>query len=312
MVSEEDGPTGESPEFQARCNRWSALLDEGVAVVHRLIHEVHEPTSLDAPVSRDQRRLEADDFDWPDYTMLGVGSGATRYLSVICRHSLGIAKLLSDGAVMMPIFPVVRAQVEAAGRATWLLEPLRSDRPSVTPRNRVARFYMEIYSGLCLHRYAAGRRNAPKQEIAEIKAGRDKFRRDFIDKAFGPEVDLRSTDRSKMAEWCVGGQPFLGLGGGAKLFNDICWPQARGTYDLLSNVSHPSLMTINLLTRPTEVGASEWVITDTMLAQQVLIAEACMRRVSNMVASYFGISDQGLEDWSLRMNRALAVSLGPP
>lgn len=101
--------------------------------------------------------------------------------------------------VSLTIWPLVRAELEYAGRVAWLLEPLESSNAGA---RRVARALLEQLSSLQRERFTAGKhsKSLEKQRKGEREALLGSIKSLFPD---GVHTPLQTPEQ--IAEWRIGG-----------------------------------------------------------------------------------------------------------
>ena len=132
----------------------------------------------------------------------------------------------------------------------------------------------------------------------EVKIARDQIRAGLLE--IWPDARTEWAKPGDEAEWLVHGQKFVGLGESNDLFIKIATPVARGLYDLLSDRSHPSLLSLDLQTEMIAadgVATQVYVVPRELTEWQTQLACLTLFKSMQMVASYHGLNDQALVEW---------------
>lgn len=198
----------------------------------------------------------------------------------------------------LTIWPLVRAELEYAGRVAWLLEPLQD---SDAGSRRVARVLLEQLSSLQREKYTASKHSAPleKQRKRERDALAVSIKSLFPDDVYTP---LQSPEQ--IAEWNIGGQTMLTLGKANDLFLSLNFTSTKSNkamYDILSDYSHPS---ITALARQSVAVESEGVTFRTyppaveVLDYQVRLGCFILYKAAHTLAGYYGLNADPLERWA--------------
>lgn len=199
------------------------------------------------------------------------------------------------GLVSLTIWPLVRAELEYAGRVAWLLEPLRD---SDAGSRRVARALLEQLSSLQREKYTASKHSKPleKKRKREREALLGSIKSLFPDDVHTP---LKSPE--DIAEWKIGGQTMLTLGKANDFFVSLNFTSNKAMYDTLSDYSHPS---VTALARQSVAEESEGVTfrsyppdTD-VLDYQVKLGCLILYKAAYTIAGYHGLDAAPLERWA--------------
>jgi hypothetical protein len=212
------------------------------------------------------------------------------YLSMAGRHCLAVSRLLAGREAFVSLLPLLRAQLEIYGRIAWFLEPADGAANRILPHRRVARHHMDILASLCRRRYSASRRGDPASAVKPLKRERDAARRQTLE--LFPSAQLDWSKPGDEDQWHCGDDDYLGLGGGADLFNRVMSAQARGHYDSLSDFAHPSIITARQLTRANEQNgyiSYDWHVDIKDVARQVWNCGAMHAQATKLAASWLGL-----------------------
>lgn len=225
----------------------------------------------------------------------GPGQQAGLYVDAISQHLLAIEALLRARRVGVALWPLVRAELELAGRVGWLLDP-RVLQPS--GEVRVARLYLEMISSFQRDRYTAAKfdgagvkrsKTLRDQKLAEAQVLFDQV-----------EVDLSSPD--KLGGWKIGGESLPGLGAAVNAFVEVGFKgESKAIYDILSDYSHPSLSAITRQTTPVELDGTAmrpWTVEIGTVERQIHYACVIFYKAAHLVASYHELDASPLEQWA--------------
>lgn len=252
----------------------------------------------DAPVS-----LEADDArrslslpDRPKNIEYAAGQIAGELVAAISLLLQAVAtQLRARPVVPLTIWPLVRAELEYAGRVAWLLEPVQD---SEAGSLRVARSLLEQLSSLQREKYTASKHSRPlekqrKREREELLSS--------IKAIFPNDVYTPMESPEQIAEWRIGGQDMLSLGKANDLFVQLNFKSGKAIYDTLSDYSHPSVMA---LVRQSVAQEAEGVTfrsypqDDEVLEYQVRLGCLILYKAAYTIANYHGLDANPLERWA--------------
>ena len=226
-----------------------------------------------------------------------VGDFAGCYVDAIAQHLLAVATLFEARQVALSVWPLVRAELEIAGRVGWLLDP-GAVAKALPADARVARF-MELLASWCRERFTASKLRQKNRERSAA-AGRDR-QRDVLEQVF-PESHTEWRHPGDETKWNVGGENYLGLGPGATKFEQTHFNGVPGLYDLLSDYAHPSLIRLSTQSRRHDDGSGIAVLSyelhQELLEWQVRIACLILFKAAHLVAGYFSLDGSPLESWA--------------
>lgn len=220
---------------------------------------------------------------------------ATGYADLMRLQLAAISALLRAREVVGTLWPLVRAELEVAGRVAWLLNPTL-DQPA--GEVRVARYYLEAISSLQRARFTTGK--------YDRAAGKDfKTRRDTTiaaAKSLFPDLAMDLSTPDAIAGWVLRGEPMMGLGAGANLFAQLFLSgPGKALYDILSDYSHPSLVSIELQTRLVddgEVASHPWVVPPETVEHQCRWACTILYKTWHLISAYLQLDVSPLERWA--------------
>lgn len=226
MIDRSRGPWVHCPDdigdlVDALSTQSTALTAAWAGMARRL----GAPAGSTAPVSYDERALFESHPDAPAGIVQAAGRSGAQYVDAAGQHVQAIGALLDARQVTLSIWPIVRAELETAGRVAWLLEP-NTETTTVSVSQRVARVMMEGLASACRSRYTAKRMRGMGQRERDLKQARDRIRDDLVH--LFPTARTEWTEPGQEQEWLVDGESYLALGAGAELFCRRWLGDARG------------------------------------------------------------------------------------
>jgi hypothetical protein len=209
----------------------------------------------------------------------------TKYVSAANRHAYGIAALVDQQEVFLSPWPLLRAQLEAGGRVTWLLEPHTKDGTGVGPKRRCARWFLEQFASVCYQHEALKALKSKHKPAAKRRRSKTA---DEIERLFGTRLEW--TGLSSELEWVIGPDRYLSLASGCRLFATHLNDSMTGMYPVLSGYSHPSLQFIDevLVENVTNDGfrRTNWLVEPEMLHRFVAWSGGLTYRTATGMLSY--------------------------
>lgn len=196
--------------------------------------------------------------------------------------------------VSLTIWPLVRAELEYAGRVAWLLEPLQS---SDAGSRRVARALLEQLSSLQREKYTASKHFKPLAK--QRKKERDALL--VLISSLFSDVSTPLETPEQIAEWTIGGETMLPLGKANDLFFSLNRTSGKAIYDTLSDFSHPS---VTALARQSVAEESEGVSFRSyppdaeVLDYQARLGCLILYKAAHTIAGYHGLDADPLERWA--------------
>jgi len=212
---------------------------------------------------------------------------------VLLVQSLGTL-LRAEPLITIGMWPVVRAEIEHAGRVSWLLEPL-ADKDAAM--QRVARALLEQLAGLQRQRLTASKWNGAQAK--KFKRARDGLLarvRDIFEDVYTPMADP-----DEIAKWRAGGETMMPLGKGAGLFFSLNLTNGKALYDILSDYSHPSVISLAMQSKAaTEDGATFWSYPahPEVLDFQVRLGCIALYKSALALLNYSGFQSAAIEGWA--------------
>jgi hypothetical protein len=251
------------------------------------------PLSLDADDARRSLSLR----DRPKNLEYAAGYISGELVGAISLLLQAVAtQLRARPLVSLTIWPLVRAELEYAGRVAWLLEPLEGSNAGA---RRVARALLEQLSSLQRERFTASKL-ANKSLEKQLKRERNAALA-AIESLFPDDVHTPLESPKQIEEWKIGGEPMLSLGKATDLFVSLHVKTGKALYDTLSDHSHPSIMA---LARQSVAEESEGVTFRSyppdaeVLDYQVRLGCLILYKAAHTIAGYHGLNTDPLERWA--------------
>lgn len=245
-------------------------------------------------VSTEVRQFER--FNGPTPKNVGHAPGyfAGLYVDAIAQHVEALEALLRTRRLTVAPWPIVRAALEIAGRVAWLLEPGLGERSG---ERRVARFYLESISSLQRDRYTVGKYD--RGQAKRIKRARDAQIAEAT--AVYDDLDLDLSEIENIETWTVHGESYIGLGAAVQRFSDMCFSEASGLYDHLSDYSHPSLLATTRQTTAIEsdgVIRRPWTVDVSTIEHQCRLICLILYKTAHLIADYYDSDVAVLDRWA--------------
>jgi hypothetical protein len=281
--------------FAARMDELATICDGLVVACHEVARGSAEHPDPGSQIALESSVFRADHENAPNNLEYAPAQAATSFAESIRLQLAAISALLRSREVVGSLWPLVRAQLETAGRVSWLLEPTIAQPAGEV---RVARYFLEVVSSLQRQRFTTGKydRSAEKyfktQRDATIETAQEVF----------PELAFDLSGPDVIPAWTLNGEPMIGLGAGAALFGShyLTGP-SKALYDILSDYSHPSLVSIELQSRVVddgEVSSSPRAVTVDEVEHQVRWACIILYKTCQIICAYLGLNSAALEQWA--------------
>ena len=208
-------------------------------------------------------------------------------------QSIG-TQLRAEPLIPLAVWPLVRAELEHAGRVAWLLEPLKGKNAA---SRRAARALLEHASSLQREKYSASKHSRAMEKA--FKRRRD----DLLPRinAMFSDVHTPLEKIDQIGEWRIGGEGMLGLGKAIDLFVTLNFVKGSGVYDVLSDRSHPSVMSLAVQSAPVEAdGVTSWTypVDPAVLDFQVRLGCLVLYKSAYAIANYYGLDASPLDHWA--------------
>jgi len=231
-----------SPRFRAFSHELRQLFGELSAVFYdcqrtftAIIDVNPEGPAADSAAQLEHEHLQHDP-PYPSRASSLVPLTSYFYLSTAAEHMGGLGALYAAEEVAYPPPLLIRAVVEHAARVVWLLDN------EIDVRDRLARAYLdELFSRVeykkTMGRLAGKGSDEYQDAVNELKEIRSEAAELFGEEAVDEQGEHRIRGATRPGlEDCV-----ASLVG--KLMADAPIPDARGVYDFVSNLCHPTRYT---------------------------------------------------------------------
>jgi len=238
---------------------------------------------------------EAFPEDRPDNLEHAHGQIAGDMINAITLLLQSVVTLLrAEPLITLGIWPLVRAELEHAGRISWLLEPLTGEGVG---KRRVARGMLEHLAAVQRQRFTANKWN--KEQARKFKAVRTKYHGRAVT-LFG-DVHTPLDSPEMIAEWAIGGEKMATLGDGVKLFLKLNLTGGEALYDVLSDNSHPSIVSLTLQSSRTDhegVSVTTYPAIPRVLNTQIRLGCLTFYRSALTILDYYGHPHPHLDMWA--------------
>lgn len=274
-----------------------ASLCEDLIQAWRQVASSRASDPASAPVSRDatQARTELQLDEGPAKAEYAAGTIATALTDAIAQLLQAVATLVRrQPVVQLAIWPLVRAELETAGRVAWLLGPIHEQDAA---SRRVARAMLEQLASLQRAKYTAAHSGSL---LKEAKRHRDGLHEQIkamypgqVNTTFGLPTDIDT--------WEIGSEQFVPLGQGIKMFTDRAFTKSKSLYDFLSDYSHPSIISIARQTEREEVDGISYTtypVDEELLERQTQMGCFILYKAAHLVAEYHELDTTPLEEWA--------------
>ena len=245
-------------------------------------------------IAADVRQFEKFNGTIPKNVGYAPGQFAGLYVDAIAQHVEAFEALIRTRRLTVAPWPIVRAALEVAGRVAWLLEPDLGERSG---ERRVARFYLESISSLQRDRYTVGKYDRARAK--RVKRNRDAQIAEAT--AVYGDLNLDLSKIENIESWTIHDEPYLGLGAAVQRFTDLCFTEASGLYDHLSDYSHPSLLATTRQTTSGEgdgVTSRTWTVDVTTIEHQTRLTCLILYKAAHLIADYYDTDAALLERWA--------------
>ncbi len=286
-------------------DEWSDLLVECWSAWRAIGRQMESEPLADSPVGLEDAALDSIRPGWGPHEAGQCAYQAAHLVDGAAQHLLGLKALVDGRQLILPPWPVVRAEIEHLARATWILDP------EIDSEARVARCWMERLYGAHRRRWALGASRAPRAEERRARQHREQTRAE-IHKRFEGALLPAWTDPEEQPRWSVAGEEYPSIGQACRRFGEIGGLRgAHGLYDILAASSHPNALELSLIAAPIEVdGRIEFPFR---VGAEIVVgllgtAAVVMYRGAWLICSYVGLDGVPLEQWADRVT-AIAPTL---
>lgn len=223
------------------------------------------------------------------------GQMAGQMVNAIVLQLQSVVTLLrADPVIPLGVWPLVRSELEYAGRVAWLLEPFPGEDVGAL---RVARGMLEHLAALQRQRFTAGKWD--KQRAKQFSGKRD----ELLARIGGlfDDVDTPMDNPQEIDEWQIGGETMLPLGRAVNLYVKLNMTEGSALYDVLSDNSHPSVISLAFQSKTSVadgVASTAFPAIPRVVNFQIRLACSIAYRSALMILRYSGFSSPALDQWA--------------
>lgn len=171
MNFDEDGPWVDvSSDLAEALNEWSQILVECWSAWRAVGRQMGVALSPMSPVGVEDATLASIRPSWGPHEAWQCLFQAAQLMDGASQYLLGLKALVDGRQLVLPPWPVVRAEIEHLARGAWILDP------NVGPEARVARCWMERLHGAHRRRWVLDATRAPGSEIRSARRLREETR----------------------------------------------------------------------------------------------------------------------------------------
>lgn len=213
--------------------------------------------------------------------------------AVVLQLQSVVTLLRGEPMIPLGLWPLVRSEIEHAGRVAWILEPFPGDDVG---RLRVARGMLEHLAAIQRQRFTAGKWNRPRAK--QFKEKRDELLERI--RLLFDDVDTPLDKPEKIDQWRIGDEKMLPLGQSVSLFLEHL-SNGAALYDIFSDNSHPSVISLAF---QSSVAVVDGVTSTTFPAIprvvnfQVKLGCLTAYKSAQMILGYSGFPDDSLKRWA--------------
>ncbi|MCK2032208.1 hypothetical protein [Microbacterium sp. KSW4-4] len=231
----------------------------------------------------------------PDNLEYAHGQMAGQMVDAIMLQLQSVVTLLrADPMIPLGLWPLVRSEIEYAGRVAWLLEPF----PGVdVGRLRVARGMLEHLAAIQRQRFTAGKWNG--QRAKQFKTKREELLKRI--RGLFDEVRTPLEKPQQIDEWQIGAEKMLPLGQSVSLFLDHLL-NGDALYDVFSDNSHPSVVSLAFQSSRSDVEgvtSMTYPAIPRVINFQVRLGCLTAYKSAQMILGYYGFPMDALEKWAI-------------
>lgn len=223
------------------------------------------------------------------------GQMAGRMVDAIVLQLQSVITLLrADPMIPLGLWPLVRSELEYAGRVAWLLEPLPGKEAGT---RRVARGMLEHLAALQRQRFTAGKWDKPRAK--QFKDKRDALLT-HIGELFD-DIHTPMENPQQIDEWRIDGETMLPLGRAVSLFLELNLTNGAALYDVLSDNSHPSVISLAFQSAASDVAgvmSTTYPAIPRVINFQVRLSCITAYRSALTMLAYFGFPSNTLDEWA--------------
>jgi hypothetical protein len=202
-------------------------------------------------------------------------------------------QLRAQPFISLGLWPLVRAEFEYAGRVAWLLEPFPEEDAGA---RRMARALLEQLSAMQRQRFTTGKWNsAQAKKFKNIRNGLLGIVTELFD-----DVHTPMEKPEQIEHWRIGGETMAPLGKAVKLFLTRNLSDGDAIYDVLSDNSHPSVISLALQSTASDNdGVTIWSYPaiPRVVNFQARLACVALYKAALTIVNYCGFPSVALEQW---------------
>jgi len=222
------------------------------------------------------------------------GQMAGQMVSVIMLQLQSVVTLLrAEPMISLGVWPLVRSEIEYAGRVAWLLEPFPG---ANVGRLRVARGMLEHLAALQRQRFTASKWNKPRAK--QFKAKRD----ELLGRARGLFDDIHTPMEApqQIDEWRLDTERMFSLGKSVSLFVEHL-SNGAALYDVLSDNSHPSVIALAFQSSLSDVDgvtSTTYPAIPRVINFQVRLGCLTAYKSAQLILGYHGFPTDSIDKWA--------------
>lgn len=213
--------------------------------------------------------------------------------AIVLQLQSVVTLLRAEPMIPLGLWPLVRSEIEYAGRVAWLLEPFPGEEVG---RLRVARGRLEHLAATQRQRFTASRWNDPREK--QIKGVRDKLLREI--RALFDDVHTPLEKPQQIEEWQIGDEAMLPLGRSVSLFLEHL-SNGAALYDVFSDNSHPSVISLAFQSSLAEVDgvtSRTYPAIPRVINFQARLGCLTAYKSAQMILGYSGFPFDSLDRWA--------------
>lgn len=215
--------------------------------------------------------------------------------AIVLQLQSVVTLLRADPMIPLGVWPLVRSELEYAGRVAWLLEPLPGKDVGAL---RVARGMLEHLAALQRQRFTAGKWDESRAK--QFKRKRDELLTRI--RGLFSDVHIPMDTPQQIDEWRVGGETMLPLGRAVNLYVKLNMAEGTALYDVLSDNSHPSVISLAFQSTTSDVGgvtSTSFPVIPRVINFQVRLACTIAYKSALMILGYSGFPSAALDQWAV-------------
>jgi len=223
------------------------------------------------------------------------GQMAGQMVNAISLQLQSVITLLRANPMIPPgLWPLVRSELEYAGRVAWLLESLPGEDAGT---RRVARGMLEHLAALQRQRFTASKWDKPR-------AKQFKDKRDALLTRIGglfDDIHTPMENPQQIDDWRIGGEAMMPLGRAVSLFLALNLTNGTALYDVLSDNSHPSGVSLafqSIASDSAGVTSTIYPAIPRIINFQVRLGCITAYKSALTMLAYFGFPSTRLDQWA--------------